>query len=98
MRIGLYQIYDRKAELAQGTIMKHKATGAAVRDFYTIFNHQGTLPAMHPEDFELQKIGEQEEDTGELFPIPPQIITTGGEWLEKTTKDRQIQEARATAG
>lgn len=98
MKNGLYQIYDTQAELAVGPIMKHKATGAAVRDFYGLLNNKDTTPGQHPDDFRLDKVGEQDEDTGIITPVTPvQTITTGTEWREKMEKDEAIRTISAAA-
>lgn len=99
MKTGLYQLHDTVAQQTLGVILKEKHRNAAVRDFYSILADKDTLPGQHPKDFELRKVGEQDEATGEITPtVPPETITTGEEWLSKMQQEQDIARVREQMG
>lgn len=86
-KTGLYQVFDLVAEAAAGPILLMKKDGPAVRAFGDLLsepNGGAGHPATHPEDYELRYLGEQNDQTGELYPATPrpETITTGTAWAE----------------
>lgn len=86
----LYQVFDVVAQMVSGPIFLEKRDAPAIRAFYGIFNHKGTLPADYPENFELRCVGVQDEETGQVTAeCPPTMVASGTTWLN-------AQEPRAT--
>lgn len=65
--VTLYQLYDLVARTTAGPIMAYKHDGAALRAFGDTLAAEGILPNKYPEQFNLLKLGEQDEDTGAIF-------------------------------
>lgn len=84
-KIGLYQIRDNKAEMVAGPIMAAKAEAVAVREFTKIIRNTDTMPGQHPEDYDLMKIGDQDEETGQVSAQLPTVILNGKTYLDSMT-------------
>lgn len=56
-----------------------RATGQATRDFTAQVNRQAPDNPLyqHPDDFELYRVGEYNDATGEIKPQPPALILRG---------------------
>lgn len=70
MQPSVITVFDRKTSSFQNP-MTYKHVGDAIRDFDTVKKDDKTKIGQHPEDFELYKIGEFNEDNGEITPIKP---------------------------
>lgn len=54
------------------------SVGGAIRSFGDEVNKKDGNPfALHPEDYELVKIGEFDPVSGEIFPAPKEALITG---------------------
>lgn len=92
-KTNLYQIYDLKAEAAAGPILGAQRDGPAIRIFYQVLADAKTLPGQYPEDFELRKLGTQDEQTLFIDSIlPAQTVATGRLWLEQQQLNRPYAE------
>lgn len=80
---NLYQMYDTEAKCVAGPILIEKRDAAAIRAFYGVLSNAETLPGKYPEHFELQIIGEQDEETGKINAGVVGIVATGKAWLEQ---------------
>lgn len=85
----LYVIRDRVADYA-GPVFQARNEKDAVRQFFTALSQKGTTLNEHPADFELIKVAEQLEDTGELTNVTPVRITNGATWKEVTEQAQQM--------
>lgn len=79
---NLYQIFDNEADKTEGPIFQSQRDLAAIRTFHTIFKQADTLPANYPQHFDLQRLGVQDERTGQITSEKPEVVATGKEWLE----------------
>lgn len=85
-KIGLYQVYDDKAGTVSGPIMAARRAGPAIRDFTNLLRTRDTQAALHPQDFRLVLVGEQDDETGVIQPVDPiQTVLSGATWMEQTT-------------
>lgn len=78
---NLYQLYDTTAQSTAGPIMAVKKDGPAIREFRRILDSKDTLPGQYPEQFQLLKIGQQDEESGQIVSIIPEVIDTGASKL-----------------
>lgn len=69
MRYGIYAIRDAKTAFMQCTVDFNDA--AAIRNFEHAVQQENSLMATHPGDYDLYKLGEYDNETGELFPATP---------------------------
>ena len=81
----LFCIRDNKAETCDGPIIKHRSEKAVIRDFHRLLNDKNTEPGRYPEDYDLLRIGTQDESTGQITPHTPETLAYGREW-------KQVQE------
>lgn len=70
---NIYSIKDNKMGFEQIFIAPNNAT--AIRMFGDTCRDEKTLFAQHPEDFDLYKVGEMDDNTG--------VITSDVQFLEK---------------
>lgn len=90
----LYQLFDTKAHSAAGPIMAAKRDAVVIREFHQVLGTPNTLPGMHPEDFQLMHIGEQDEETLRIEPLTTiLVVATGSGWLEQQQRDQAAREA-----
>lgn len=71
----LYFAVKDLAVQAFGTPFLVRSTGEAIRSFQDEVNKQdgNSAIAAHPEDYELYRIGEYEDETGKLTGIEPEL-------------------------
>lgn len=80
---NLYQMYDTEAQSVAGPIIIEKRDAPAIRAFYAVLRNADTLPGKYPEHFELQIVGQQDEETGKITAGVVGVIATGKAWLEQ---------------
>lgn len=68
-KLLVFAVYDSKAEVYM-TPMFFPAKGLAIRTFDDQVNNPDSLLNKHPEDFTLFCIGDYDQDTGLLTPLP----------------------------
>lgn len=82
MRMGLYVIYDKHTGYMAPSCQKNDDT--AKRAFgLDIKSDEMNVINVNPADFNLQKIGEYETDTGVITPCNPTIICDAVEFTGK---------------
>ena len=74
--IKIYAIYDEKLE-AYNRPFFLISDGVAIRAFQDEINNKESELSKHPEDYDLYKIGEYNEETGNITPNEPVLIGTG---------------------
>lgn len=74
--IRIFAIYDQKLE-AYNRPFFLISDGVAIRAFQDEINNKESELSKHPDDYELYKIGEYNEETGEINPNLPQLIASG---------------------
>lgn len=79
---NLYQIFDTEADKTEGPIFQSQRDLAAIRIFHGIFTQRDTLPANYPEHFVLQRLGVQDERTGQITSEKPETIARGKDWAD----------------
>lgn len=96
----LFQMYDLQAGLVAGPIMIERAAGPAIRAFNSVLGNKNTTPGQYPEDFNLLIVGEQDDASGEITTMPPEIIATGKAWREahEGTAASALQQAATLRG
>lgn len=77
----LYQLFDKVAGSVVGPIMSHKREQPAIRIFHGWLQNKETGPGMHPHDFELLELGNQDEETGEIS-AERRVVATGAAWAD----------------
>lgn len=77
MKQQLFTVYDRAAKTFDGPIMKHQNSNAVIRDFTRTIRNPQTQLGQYPQDYDLYLVGEQDDNTGEIWPIKPELLITG---------------------
>jgi len=77
---ALFVIFDKVADTFLGHIIIERHPAPACRLFNQLLADKNSQLAQHPADFELVQIGFI-EDSGQLLPIEPMVITSGTAWL-----------------
>lgn len=80
--IRLYQVLDLVAQRTLGPILTNYNDAAAVRVFTEALNDARTSLSKAPQDYALVLLGEQDEETGSLFPLDgiPTVVLHGKTW------------------
>lgn len=90
---NLYQIFDVTAETVVGPIMRENKDGPAVRHFNSLLANKDTALGQHPADYQLLRLGTQDEETGEIN-SEVEVVTSGVAWLESQPSEAVGVEAR----
>ena len=77
MKYGMYAIRDQLVGYLSPSLAKND--DVAIRQFSMMINgDEGTLLATSPQYFDLYKVGEFDEEKGELIPKKPiELVVTG---------------------
>lgn len=88
MKTNLYQIFDRVADVVTGPIIVANRDAAAIRIVAEVFadNNPNNQLAKHPMDYELRKIGEQDQNTGTLTAVTVANIYSGAQWIREQAR------------
>jgi len=79
-KLLVFSVYDSKAEV-YGTPIFFAAKGLATRAFDDQANKPDSPIFQHPGDFTLFQLGEFDQDSGQLIPLPsPSSLGTGVEY------------------
>lgn len=70
MNQAIISVFDKKTGLYHPPVA-FRHTGDAIRDFEALKKDTDTRYGQHPEDYELYKIGEFNDDNGELVHMKP---------------------------
>lgn len=82
MKLGMYAIYDKMTGYMVPTCQQNDEQ--AIRAFaYDVNSQEMTLIKANPDDFQLEKVGTYDTDTGEVCGISPEVLTTAGHILRK---------------
>lgn len=77
MKLGVYCIRDTRSTFLTPTVDTNDQT--AMRNFANALMQSGSVLNTHTEDFALYKIGEYDQEKGQLIPISPiEFICDGG--------------------
>jgi len=92
MKNGIYSIYDAKAEVFTSP-MSLMNNNVAVRIFQNCVNTPEHNYALNPEDYNLFKLGEFDDNTG-LIDVynPPQILVSAISLKKNVHKYAQVNE------
>lgn len=82
MLLQVFSIFDVKAKcFGQPFFMSHN--GMALRAFSDLVGEKGTNVNKHPEDFKLYKLGEYDDNSGELTSLEqPDFLANASDYLE----------------
>lgn len=79
-KMQFYSLYDSKAQ-AYGRPFTVNSKGEAIRSFITVLEDSNTPVGRHPADFNLFYLGEFDQLSGMLLPIPsPENLGNGLEF------------------
>lgn len=70
--LKLYSVRD--AKLGFGIVFTASNDAVATRTFASAVNSEGSILRDAPEDFSLCRLGEYNEDTGEVFGYLPSVV------------------------
>ena len=77
MKLGMYAIYDKMTGYMVPSFQLNDEQ--AKRAFtYDLTQEDMTILKANPEDFQLEKVGEYDTDTGIVIPIKPEVLLTAG--------------------
>lgn len=72
----VYVVYDAKSEMAAGGLQLFKSDAPAIRRFSDYVLSPDSILAKHPADFSLRWIADFDEDTCQIRPVDPALIST----------------------
>ena len=86
--LTMYSVYDRIAQVYGSIVMSNKGDGNMSRDFFELMNDKNQVKFYNnPGDYELWKIGEFNERTGEIDTSTRTIIINGQAALDYRKKE-----------
>lgn len=74
MKLNIYSVHDRKAAVFARPFIAPN-DGMALRSFAAAKLDPSTELAKFPEDFSLYLLGSFDDETGELSPVVPIVVT-----------------------
>lgn len=77
---NLYVVYDKLAQTTMGQILAFPNDASAVRYFVDVASGKDTIVNKHLGDYELRRVGQIEETTGQLQIAPDHtdvVVVTG---------------------
>lgn len=82
MKLGMYSIYDKKVGYMIPSFQQNDEL--AIRNFeLDITSPEAKAINVHPEDFNLQKIGEYDTETGFIEPVKITVLVDAGSFIRK---------------
>lgn len=75
MKLGIYAIRDAKTSFMSCTVDYNDES--AKRNFAHAVMQESSLMATHPGDYDLYKLGEYDNESGEIFPATPVQFVVG---------------------
>jgi hypothetical protein len=81
MRLLAFAIYDEKADAYMSPFFA-AAPGIAIRNFMDIFKSPDNWMQKHPTDFKLFRIGNWDDNTGELSAEKPVLMANGNDGVQ----------------
>lgn len=91
MNLEMYSVFDVKAQ-AFGTPFAMQNDALAVRAFAEHCQNEEEMFFKYPEDFQLYRVGNFNQRTGETEGYKPELITTAIEQVQPKTADPFYQE------
>lgn len=82
----MFAVRDAKAELFSKPILA-VTPGEAERAFAESINRPDTIHNNHPQDFDLYQLGEYDDNTGKMFPLPTPLHMVKGIELVRRKQD-----------
>lgn len=95
VRTGIYAIYDRQARAVVGGLQMHRHDAAAIRTFGDVASQKGSMVQMHPEDYDLIRLGHLDDDAEPAVIQAhqvPEVVITGAAWLHAQKSWEALQE------
>lgn len=86
MKLQVFSLYDKKTELYLMPVYAHNE-GHVRRFFMSDFNNQNTSFNQFPEDYRLFQLGEYDDKTGALIPLPQPRLCCEGIDLVRSKKE-----------
>lgn len=68
---------------AFASVMTFQTVAAGVRSFRDEVQRAESPMHAHPEDYELWRLGQYDEDTGEITPCRPEMVVRAKDLMEK---------------
>lgn len=75
MKLGIYSIYDEKAEIHNTPFFQHN-DAIAERSYNDLVKDPNTTIGKNPSDYKLYKIGEYDDVTAVIVPLSPLTLIT----------------------
>jgi hypothetical protein len=99
MKLNVYSIHDKAATAFTQPFFMHN-DGLAIRAFQDNVNAKDENNiSKHPEQFSLFKLGEYDDATGVITPLPsPDFISGGLELVNPTPENDILKEIKALKG
>jgi len=67
MRLGLYQLFDTRAQVVTGPIIAARSPVIIMRSLAELLADKEAQPTKNPEDYVVLKLGEQDDQTGQII-------------------------------
>lgn len=91
MKLGAYSIFDKLADVYFKPFFVGQ-DGEAHRMFIDLVNDEKTVLNRHPQDYSLYRIGEFNDNSGELIKTTPKHLANATTVLRKLTNKFNIDE------
>lgn len=80
----VYSVYDEKA-LVYGLPVCFSTDGLALRSFADLVSNPNSNVSKYPSDFKLYRIGEFNDNTGEMISCTPVFLAVGSQYAFNTS-------------
>lgn len=77
----LFSVFDVKAS-SYSAPMAFPTVGMAARSFADEVARPDSNFSRHPEDYDMRQVGELNEQTGELLPCSPKVVTKASDHVQ----------------
>lgn len=97
MKVGLYQIHDRVAQMPATPIVSFQRPEAAIRWYQELaMGNQDNPIKQYPQDHDLLQLGTQDLETAAIEASEPTTIYTGRAYLEQLEREQKLRAARSS--
>lgn len=92
MRMGIYVVFDAKADAVMGAPFAERSDETAARAYSDMASRKDSLIGTHPEDFDLIRVAYVDLSTRKVEMVE-QLIVSGEQWKRLTL----VREAEGAA-
>lgn len=83
----LFCVFDNKANEMMGGVQIQKHDALAIRTFTDAIKHPESRLVLHPDDYELRKLGYINTESGQIDPQTPEVVITAAQIIATLTPE-----------